>query len=101
MELKVSEVERIAVLARIKLSEKEKKELARDLGAILGYIDKLNEIKTEGVESTAQVTGLENVFRKDEPKEVSESRDRELIIEQFPDKKGDYLKVKAVFSDRE
>lgn len=101
MELSEKEVERIASLARIKLSEKEKKELARDLGVILGYINKLDEIKTEGVEPTAQVTGLENVFRKDGPSKVSEPRDRELIISQLPHKKDDYLKVKAVFSERE
>jgi len=96
MVLTKKEVEHIADLARIKLSDKEKEKMAEDMAAILGYIDKLNEVKTDGVEPAAQVSGLENVFRKDEP--GKEPADRQAIIGQFPDRKDDHLKVKQVFS---
>jgi len=82
------EVEHIAKLARIRLSEDEKEKMTSELGAILAYVSKLNEIDTTGVEPTAQVTGLENVFRKDTPEGRIEA---DLI-------KG-HLKVKAVFGE--
>lgn len=98
MTLTKSEVERIVNLARIKLTSKEKDKMAEDLGRVLDYINKLNEVNTEGVEPMAQVTGFENVFRVDEPREATS---RENIIEQFPQKKEDYLKVKAIFENKE
>ena len=80
------QVEHIAKLARIRLTEEEKEKMTKELGAILTYVEKLNEIDTTGVEPTAQVTGLESVFRKDD----GEGRIKADLI------KG-YLKVKAVF----
>lgn len=92
-----TEIEHIAKLARISLTEDEKEKMARDMSSILDYIDKLNELDTKSVESIASITGLENVFRKDELCQT-DNESREAIIEQFPHKKEDYLKVKQVFS---
>jgi len=94
MSLTKSEIQHIAGLARIKLTEKEEGKMAEDLGAVLGYIDRLNKIDTASVEPAAQITGLENIFRKDE---TGREVDRQAIIDQFPHRKDDYLKVKAVF----
>lgn len=99
MKLTQNEVEHIAGLARIKLTEEEKEKMAKDLGQILDYINKLKEINTDNVEPTAQVTGSENSFRLDEPK-PADVEQRKRIIEQFPHKKDDFLKVKAVFSEK-
>lgn len=82
------EVEHIARLARIRLTEEQKEKMTKELGAILTYVEKLKEVDTTGVEPTAQVTGLESVFRKDD----GEGRIKADFI------KG-YLKVKAVFND--
>ena len=59
----------MAVLARLKLTPDEKERLTDQMGTILAYIEKLNELNTDGVEPTAHVLGLNNVFRDDEPAE--------------------------------
>lgn len=56
----------IAKLARLHLKEGEAEKFAKQLSSILGYTELLNEVDTEGVEGTSQVTGLKNVSRKDE-----------------------------------
>ena len=63
------DIEHMAVLARLKLTPDEKERLADQMGTILAYIEKLNELNTDGVEPTAHVLGLNNVFRDDEPAE--------------------------------
>ena len=96
------EVEHIAGLARIRFSDKEKEKLAQELGGILGYIDKLKEVNTDGVEPIAHITGLENVLRKDEvmkkpPEE--QAVEAKKLVEMAPDIKDNYVKVKAVFEN--
>lgn len=58
-------VPRIATLANIKISPEEESKLEKQLEEILSYVEKLEEVNTEGVEETSQVTGLENTFRED------------------------------------
>ena len=109
-------VEHIAGLARIKLSEKEKEKMASELGAILGYIDKLKEVNTDGVEPIPNIAGMENVLREDlpsttlgSPKVVlgepnkkpleDQAADAVKLIEMAPDKKDNFVKVPAVFGE--
>ena len=66
MALTEEEVRHIAKLARLTLSDDEVKKFSKELSSILEYIDMLQELDTENVEPTAQVTGLENAYRKDE-----------------------------------
>lgn len=98
MGLTKKEVEHIAALARIKLTAAEKGKMTEELGAILGYVGKLNQVNTDSVEPMAQVTGLENVLRPDDrslpPGELTEK-----LVSQFPHKKNNHLKVKAVFGE--
>lgn len=96
MKLTKGQIEQIAELARLALSEKEKKIYAEQLSVVLDYIDMLNEVDTEGVAETCQVTGLEDVVRADEVHECSDAVRRKLIG-LFPERSGDQLKVKAVF----
>lgn len=65
-QLTADQVRHIAKLARLSLSEEEVTKFAKELTSILGYVDMLREVDTEGVEPTAQVTGQENVLREDE-----------------------------------
>lgn len=93
------DVERIAHLARIEIADDRKAKLAEELSLILGYIDKLKEVDTSDVEPTAQVTGLENIFRPD----VEQSPDTvtaELIRQNMPAREGSHLKVKSVFGEK-
>jgi len=61
-----SDVQHLAQLSNLQLSEDEVGPLQADLENILGYFKQLDELDTAGVEPTYQVTGLENVWRSDE-----------------------------------
>ena len=59
------DIEHVAKLARLKLTDAEKKRFSNQMETIIKYIEKLNELDTKNVEPTAHVLGLENVFRDD------------------------------------
>ncbi|PIR49728.1 Asp-tRNA(Asn)/Glu-tRNA(Gln) amidotransferase GatCAB subunit C [Candidatus Peregrinibacteria bacterium CG10_big_fil_rev_8_21_14_0_10_54_7] len=59
------DVRHIAKLARLHLREEEVEKFSKELTSILQYVEKLQTVDTKGVEPTAQVAGLANVFRKD------------------------------------
>lgn len=69
MQLTGDQVRHIAKLARLNLTDEEVEKFTPELGAILGYINQLTEVDTQGVEPTAQVTGTTSVLRKDELRE--------------------------------
>ena len=62
------EVRHIAKLAKIKLSDKDAEKFTSQLGNILDFFGQLQEVDTEDVSETSQVTGMENELRKDEIK---------------------------------
>lgn len=93
-------IKHIASLARIELTDKEEEKIGGQLSAILGYIDQLNNINTNGVEPLYQVTGLINSMREDKFRkdfEMDESLNTKLIG-QAPTKEGSFLKVKSVLN---
>lgn len=98
MKLSPDKVEHIANLARLELSEEEKERYSEELSVVLNYVEKLEEVETEGVDPTFQVTGLNDVTREDEVQEISDNR-RDKILEQFPDREGRMLKVQEVFDN--
>jgi len=97
MKLSKEEVEHIAKLARLELGPEEVERFQSELANILDYVSQLKEVDTTGVEPTAQVTGLLNNLRND-VSVASDSATRERLLSAFPDREGDYLKVKTVFS---
>ncbi|PIZ94144.1 MAG: Asp-tRNA(Asn)/Glu-tRNA(Gln) amidotransferase GatCAB subunit C [Candidatus Magasanikbacteria bacterium CG_4_10_14_0_2_um_filter_41_10] len=98
MKLEIEDIEHIADLARLHLTDEEKERYADQLSAVFDYISMLNEVDTTGVAETCQVTELEDVVREDVVAE-SDEETRKKIIAQFPDKVGNLLKVKAVFDN--
>ncbi len=58
-------VEKVAHLARLELAEDEKKKLIHDMNKILGFMDKLGEINTDGIEPLVYMTNEINVLRQD------------------------------------
>jgi len=94
--LSKSEVKKIADLARIEISEDEAKKYSHELSDILGFVEKLNEAGTEGVEPISHITGAKNILREDKVVEYSDET-KENIIKNFPEKKERFDKVKAVF----
>lgn len=63
--LTADQVRHIAKLARLTLDDAEVEKFSKELGDILGYIDQLRAVKTDGVTPTAQVTGTTTVLRED------------------------------------
>jgi aspartyl-tRNA(Asn)/glutamyl-tRNA(Gln) amidotransferase subunit C len=94
MKLTKQEVEKIAKLSRLELSEAEKDQYAAQLSDVLEYFEKLKEINTEKVETTAQVTGLENVYREDE---IDQFDQQDELIEQATETDDDLIKTKSIF----
>lgn len=83
----------LAALSNIQLSDEETDALGSDLERILSYITQLEELNTDGVEPTYQVTDLQNVWRDDAAK-PDLSRDALLVI--APDSKDGQIKVPKV-----
>lgn len=88
------DVEHVAKLARIKVSEEEKENLTEDLGKILNYVEELESAPTEGVIPIAQISNLENIARDDT---IVPSLSNEKVLENAPEKDGKFIKVKKVF----
>ncbi|MFA6085972.1 Asp-tRNA(Asn)/Glu-tRNA(Gln) amidotransferase subunit GatC [Mucilaginibacter sp.] len=63
-------VDKVAHLARLELAAGEKAEMIKDMNKILGFMDKLNEVDTVGVEPLVYMTSEVNVLREDEVKQV-------------------------------
>lgn len=87
------DIEALAKLARVNLTEDEKTSFAQDMGSILAYVDRIREVATE--DRPAEIGQVHNVFRDDVPKEY-DVKQVENIKNQFPDRDGDYLKVKSI-----
>jgi aspartyl-tRNA(Asn)/glutamyl-tRNA(Gln) amidotransferase subunit C len=91
------DVKRVAELAYLELSADEEARMQRDLNAILGYIDQLNEVDTSRVEPMAQVAevvgGATTALRADV---VVPSLDRERVMAAAPETDGSFFKVPKV-----
>lgn len=88
-----NEVEHIAELARLKLSENELDEYTLQLNEILKYVEKLNELDTENVQPLSHPFEASNVLRADE---VKPSIERELALKNAPSKDEEFFKVPKV-----
>lgn len=79
-QITTTDVQRLAQLSSLQLDEGEVEGLRTDLENILGYIEQLSELDTEGVEPTYQVTDLQNVWRPDEVDDYGVDRDTLLAL---------------------
>lgn len=87
-------VKHVARLSRLSLSERDVLRFAEQLGAILDYINKLNEIDTDNVPPTSHtVSGVKNVFRKDA---VKKSLEAEEVLKNAPKRIGDFFAVPKI-----
>ncbi len=66
MEINAETVQHLAQLSNIALTDNESERLQKDLNSIVQYISQLDELDTDGVESTYQVFEMENAWRPDE-----------------------------------
>lgn len=89
--MEIKDIDNLAELARIDMDTEEKASLVSDFDNILSYIDVIQGANVDDVELDFNNY---NAWRED----VGQSRDfdRDLIIDQFPDKQDDFLKVKKI-----
>ncbi|RXZ79833.1 Asp-tRNA(Asn)/Glu-tRNA(Gln) amidotransferase subunit GatC [Paenibacillaceae bacterium] len=93
MSITIKDVEHVANLARLSLSETEKEQFTGQLNAILKYAEKLNELDTADVAPTTHVLPITNVMRADEAKT---SAPLEKVMLNAPDEEDGQFKVPAV-----
>ncbi len=91
------EVEKIAELAHLGISESEKEKFAEDLSLVLGYVQKLSEVNVEKVEPMTGGTNLESVVRKDDDsKDITTDEMKADILNAAPNKENGYFKVPSI-----
>ena len=90
------DVEHVARLARLALTEPEIERMRAQLNGILAYIDKLNELDTVGVEPTSHAVPLVNVMRDDEP---GPCLPRDAALANAPDRAGEFFRVPRIIED--
>ena len=96
MAISRQEVLKVGTLSRISLSGVEVDRFASQLSDILGYVDKLAELDTEGVEPLAHALDQSNVLREDEPRPGFTS---EQALSGAPDTEGDFFRVPRVLDE--
>ena len=95
MNLDLETVDKIAHLARLEVAESEKQGLLNDMNKILSFMEKLNEVDTEGVAPLIYLTDEVNVFRKDE---VKHELTTEEALQNAPKQDGKYFRVAKVIN---
>jgi len=92
----VEEVKKLAALARIAISEAELEKFTKEFDAILAYVGQLEKLDLPE-DLKVEAPPLRNVFREDEnPTEAGTWTKK--IVDAFPEKDGDYLKVKQIIT---
>ena len=93
MKLDTNTINKIAKLARIKLSEKEANEFLKDINSILDWVEQLNEVNTDKVEPLTNISSSALTKRNDEAKDINSSDE---ILQNSPDKLEGYFAVPKV-----
>lgn len=90
------QVKKVAKLARLELTEDEITEFTGQLGAILEYVEKMNELDTTDVEPLAHCLPITNVLRDDE---IRDSLGTEKTLVNAPERDGPFFKVPKILDD--
>ena len=96
MSLSRADVEKVSLLARLRLSDSELDAMTVQLGQIVGYIEQLSELNTEGIEPMAHAVALANVFR---PDVVQPSLPRAEALSNAPHQDDECYLVPAVLGE--
>ena len=87
-------IEYVGILSKLELSEEEKEQAKKDMGSMLDYIDKLNELDTTGIEPMSHVFPVQNVFREDV---VTNGDESEKTLKNAPGEKDNMFMVPRTF----
>ena len=94
--ISLKEVEDVARLARLELSDADKERMRRELDGILSYIDKLRALDIEGVEPTSHAVPMTNVMREDVPRPSFPPAD---MLANAPDRSGEFFRVPKIIEE--
>ena len=89
----VKDVEHVAKLARLELTEEEKEKFTSQLGDVLKYVEQMNEVDTSNVEPMAHAIDFVNVMREDE---VKYEQTKEELMSNAPDAEDGFFKVPKI-----
>ena len=89
------QVRKVALLARLQLTAEEEDQFTTQLGSILEYFEQLSELDVTDVKPTTRAIDVSNVTRADELQPYS---DREAILNNAPDREGEFFKVPQILS---
>ncbi|DAA96460.1 TPA: Asp-tRNA(Asn)/Glu-tRNA(Gln) amidotransferase GatCAB subunit C [Candidatus Gastranaerophilales bacterium HUM_9] len=89
----VKDVEHVAKLARLELTEEEKEKFTSQLGDVLKYVEQMNEVDTSNVEPMAHAIDFVNVMREDE---VKYEQTKEELMKNAPDAEDGFFKVPKI-----
>ena len=87
------DIEYVAKLARLKLTDKEKEKFGKQLGDILKYVEKLGQLDTEKIQPTAHILPIKNVWREDK---VKPSLGRDAVERNMPRRHDGFYQVPPV-----
>ena len=87
-------IEYVGILSKLELSDEEKGQAKKDMGSMLDYIDKLNELDTTGIEPMSHVFPVQNVFREDV---VTNGDESEKTLKNAPGEKDNMFMVPRTF----
>ncbi|NOZ68555.1 MAG: Asp-tRNA(Asn)/Glu-tRNA(Gln) amidotransferase subunit GatC [Deferribacteres bacterium] len=87
------DIDHVALLARLKLTEREKELFSQQVVNIIRYMDKLNELDTSGIEPTAHVLPMKNIFREDN---VRASLPRDSALQNAPERDDSFYRVPKI-----
>jgi aspartyl-tRNA(Asn)/glutamyl-tRNA(Gln) amidotransferase subunit C len=89
----IKDVEHAAILARLGLTDDEKKKFTEQLSRILEYAETINKLDTKNIAPTSHAIPMKNVFREDK---VSEFEDRRSMIANAPEEEKDMFSVPKI-----
>lgn len=91
--INIKDVEHVAKLARLDLTQDEKEKFTKQLGDILKYVEQMNEVDTQGVVPMAHAFDIVNVMREDK---VVYEQTKEQLMANAPDEENGFFKVPKI-----
>ena len=95
MKITKETVDQVATLAKLSFTDTEKEKIQQDLSKIIDFVEKINEIDTDGVEPLTHINESVNVLREDE---AIETLTQEEALKNAPHKDSDYFKIPKVLN---
>ncbi len=97
MEVNDALVDKLAHLSKLTFTEQEKKDIAKDLQNMIGFVEKLNELDLKDVEPLMHMSEEINVLREDE---IKGSASREEALKNAPETDGQFFLVPKVIKSK-